>query len=710
MASIIRIKRSSGTNKPASLNWGELAYVTGIGSYGGINQYKDRVFIGDDGSNVNPIGGYYYASMMEHAPGSIAGVTNTRNSDGGIVAILDSDRKVDEWNVDNLKLDSNTLSSTNTDGDIILDPNGIGEINVVDDTYLSFGNDKDVKMRYDEASDNRFEIEGADWNFANGVVINIGDTTPSTNQTSGALVVTGGVGIAGTVNIGGALVVNGGLTGTISTATRALTVDTTTAPNGTFYPGLFSNSTGLAATTVYVDSGISYVSNTDTLTLTGDIAINGGDVTTSSTTFNLLNSTATNINFGGAASALVMGATSGIATISNPTLTLPNATTVNVNGENPTLAGSSTGTLTLFNSNLTRVNAFQAATDIVVASTTGITTVRNKLTVGGNLEIDGNQIQSSTGATVITLSTNNATFANDVTVNGNTNLGNTSTDQVTVTGNINQTGVTTITGELVVDSVGINSNTIYTKSGSGNTLYIDPYPDGLSNEGTVIIKGDLQVDGTTVTVNSTTVTSNNPIYIVGDNATVRTVMVTVSSGTSSITLDSVAGINTNDVVTGTNIPSNSVIDNINVGTKVIQISNNTTGTIDVGAQLTISQGVDTNDDRGIGFKYISSGVGVGAVVKTGFFGYDDTNSRWTYVPDATIANNVVTGTKGFLDVKGIYYQSGDFNVNGIVYFDINGLQTSTVAPGSGISTSNYVLTTNASGIPTWTDTLDGGVF
>ena len=55
MASIIRIKRSSGTAKPASLNWGEMAYVTGIGQYGGVNQYKDRIFLGDDGTNVNPV-------------------------------------------------------------------------------------------------------------------------------------------------------------------------------------------------------------------------------------------------------------------------------------------------------------------------------------------------------------------------------------------------------------------------------------------------------------------------------------------------------------------------------------------------------------------------------------------------------------------------------------------------------------------------------
>ena len=110
MASIIRIKRSSGTAKPASLNWGEMAYVTGIGSYGGVNQYKDRVFLGDDGSNVNPVAGHYYTSMMEHTPGTLTGVSNTRNSDGGIVAVLDSSRKIDEWNVDNITLNGTYLA------------------------------------------------------------------------------------------------------------------------------------------------------------------------------------------------------------------------------------------------------------------------------------------------------------------------------------------------------------------------------------------------------------------------------------------------------------------------------------------------------------------------------------------------------------------------------------------------------------------------
>ena len=67
-------------------------------------------------------------------------------------------------------------------------------------------------------------------------------------------------------------------------------------------------------------------------------------------------------------------------------------------------------------------------------------------------------------------------------------------------------------------------------SGAGNKIFIDPYPDGLSNEGDVIIKGNLQVDGTTTTVNSTQTTVNDPIMMVGDTTSTRTVMSAMSSG------------------------------------------------------------------------------------------------------------------------------------------------------------------------------------
>jgi len=592
MASFIKIKRSTGTLAPASIQYGELAYTTGVGTHGNGG---GKLFVGDNVPNAVAVGGRYYTDLLSIAPGLVAGQTNPTTAANGFVAILDQNRKVDQWNVDNLTLDLNTLSSTNVDGDIIFDPNGSGEVLIPDDTYLTFGTSKDTKIRYDEATDDRLEVTGADWNFANGVAISISDTTQSTTTSTGALIVTGGVGIGSRLNV---------------------------------------------------------VGDVD---FDGDLNIDGGDVTTNQSTFNLLNQNATNITAFYAASSI------GIGSISN------------------------TSTVTVRS---TQNTSFTSTGALVVSGGVGIS---SDLRIGGDFYSSGSQ----------TINTLNVT--------GNTNLGNGPTDQVTIVGNVYHTGVSTNIGGIFVDAIGISSNIIQTRPGTGDRLFIDPYPDGLNNEGTVIIKGDLQVDGTTTTVNSITVTSNNPIYVVGDNATTRTVVVTVASG-NQLTLDSVAGISTSDVVTGTNIPSNTVISGINGGTKVITLSNSITGTINSASQITISQGIDTNGDRGIAFKYVSSGIGTEAVVKTGFFGYVDSTLRWTYVPDAGIGGNVVTGTKGFLDIKGIYYQAGDFSTNGINYFDTNGLMKSTVAPGAGINTSNYILTTDASGVPTWTDTIDGGTF
>ena len=223
---------------------------------------------------------------------------------------------------------------------------------------------------------------------------------------TGAFVANGNVTLGDTsgdtITINGTTIFNQPLVGTIGTATRALTVDTTTAPSGTFYPGLFVNNTGTASTAVYVDSGISYVSNTDTLTLTGDIAVNGGDVTTTATTFNLINGTATNVNFAGAATDLVIGAVTGITTVRN-----------NLVVDGDIKVGG---------------NDIQASD-----GNTNITLTSNTLTeIKGDLQITGNDIKSSTGAVAITLAANDVTVADDLTVGGNLYV-NGSTTQVNTT-------------------------------------------------------------------------------------------------------------------------------------------------------------------------------------------------------------------------------------------------------------------------------------
>ena len=271
------------------------------------------------------------------------------------------------------------------------------------------------------------------------------------------------------------------------------------------------------------------------------------------------------------------------------------------------------------------------------------------------------------------------------------------------------------------DNVGISSNVISTRSGGGNTLYIDPYPDGLSSEGLVIVKGSLQVDGTTTTVNSTTSTLNDTIMHLGDVTSELTIMTyNVASGVSTMTVDKVVGINTGDLLAATGLPNSGVttVTAYNTTTKVITFTGTTTAGIATGSQITVTHAYDTNTDRGISFNYNeSSGT---AANKTGFFGYNDSAGEssnapqrsLTYIPDATITANVVTGTRGFLDIKGIYFQSGDFDAvgNGIVYFDTTGKMVGAASTNAGITTSNFVLTTNAAGIPKWTTTLDGGTF
>ena len=205
MASIIRFKRSTGTIAPTTLNYGEPGLTIGVGTHGNKG---GRLFVGDNSSNPLVVGGRYYTDLLSIAPGLVAGQSNPTTAANGFVAILDSNRKVNQWNVDNITIDLNTISSTNVDGDINLDPNGTGEIVIPDDTYLTFGTSKDVKLRYDELTDDRFEIEGADWNFANNVAISISDTTASTTPTTGALTVAGGVGIVSDVYIGGILNLN----------------------------------------------------------------------------------------------------------------------------------------------------------------------------------------------------------------------------------------------------------------------------------------------------------------------------------------------------------------------------------------------------------------------------------------------------------------------------------------------------------------------
>lgn len=298
-------------------------------------------------------------------------------------------------------------------------------------------------------------------------------------------------------------------------------------------------------------------------------------------------------------------------------------------------------------------------------------------------------------------------------------------DTLNISGSLNVGGAVTFSSGgsgFVLDAIGISSNVISTKAGTGNKLYLDPYPTG-DNEGTVVIKGNLEVFGETTNVNSRTVTVEESILALSDPTSVRNVIGSAGVGTDVIPLDSVAGINTGDVLRGVDaLPVTDALRKVisyDEVAKTVSIAGTISAGISSGTEVTIVYGWDTQTNRGISFTYNDDSVGLGTTAtKTGFFGFQDYNQRFTFVPDANIGittstgiRGYVTGTKGYLDIKGIYYQLEDTSTNGVVYFDSTGLMNSTTDPASGLSTSNYILTTQpGTNVPVWTTTIDGGAY
>jgi len=121
MSTIVKIKRTTGATAPSTINAGELYYVhdTDVGNSSGQGQLGKRLYIGNEAGNAGiEIGGEYSVSLLDHAHGTL-----TASS----ALIVDSNSKIDDLKVDNLEFDGNAITSTDTDGNIEITPNGVGK-------------------------------------------------------------------------------------------------------------------------------------------------------------------------------------------------------------------------------------------------------------------------------------------------------------------------------------------------------------------------------------------------------------------------------------------------------------------------------------------------------------------------------------------------------------------------------------------------------
>ncbi len=333
-------------------------------------------------------------------------------------------------------------------------------------------------------------------------------------------------------------------------------------------------------------------------------------------------------------------------------------------------------------------------------------------------------------------------YIKDLNVDDNTTLGTNSGDsltvnatttfqnQVTFNGTTNISGSTQQTGDIQIDNLKLDGNTLSTIN-SVQELIIDPDPTTDAG-GLVVIKGDLQIDGTTTTVNSASMSVNDPTIELGDPTTPVTLTAEATGGQAVVVVDAVDQLQVGDAVTSSvaGIPNSTVINSINTGTKAVTLSNNLSQTMAVGSVLVTVSGADDQLDRGVKIHYNASGTN-----QFGFFGYDRTGGAdgagaWTFIENATDSNTVfgVTGNRGTvvlgdleldtdLEVQFGGTGASTWTTNGIVYGNgTNPMQVTAAAnmasPGTGndVSTSFQVLTVTAAGVPVWTDTIDGGTF
>ena len=181
------------------------------------------------------------------------------------------------------------------------------------------------------------------------------------------------------------------------------------------------------------------------------------------------------------------------------------------------------------------------------------------------------------------------------------------------------------TGAVDLDSQSLTiagtSNEIETVA-SGQTITIG-LPNNVTVGNNLTVDGNLTVNGTQTTVNSTTVTVDDPIFVVGGDS---------------------------------------------------------------------APGSDDNKDRGIEFRWHN-----GSAAKLGFFGFDDSTGKFTFVPDATDNSAIISGTKGNLDIGGLDLAGSITSVDGsaptngqiLMGHTSNGdMQLGTLTAGEGIDVTN----------------------
>ena len=648
MSTIIKIKNSGVSGSPSALATGELAYsfLSGTLVNGG-----ERLYIGTGAedaltgaaANIEVIGGTYFTSKLDHTPGTL-----TASS----ALIVDSNSKIDIFNVDNLRLDGNTLSSTDANGDINVTANGTGNINVttLGDVVLS-GTNITLSGVLDQTGD--IEVTGnihatgtlnidSEATLASAIVEDLTATRLVYVGTGGALVDSSNLTFDGTSFVVGAnkftvahATGNTQIVGTLNVDDQA-TLASVNVEDLTATRVVYVGTNGQLVDTsdmVFTGSGA-----TSQLQLIGKLNV---DAQTTLATLNVEDLTATRVTFASTSGQLVDSANFTFNSLTD---------TLSVNG-NLSVVGSADLDNLNFNGNT--ISATNSNGDINISpNALGLTIVNSatalKIPVGNTGSRPGTPTQGmirfnttdgryeafdglAWGGLGGVIDVDQNTFIRAETSPGANNNDLEFYTDGTKRVNLDENGMifTDTSIPLQVGKIQILGDTISTLN--GGVMYLDPNPVG--SAGSVVIEGNLTVNGTTTTFNSTVVTVDDPIFVLGGDT-----------------------------------------------------------------PLTAPDGMD----KGILFQWHN-----GTDPKQGFFGYDASAARFTFIEDATNASEVLSGLAS--DVK-----FGNALLDSVTFTSGNYLNTSVMGVnGSGDvvfynedSSSVYgvtgqVLQMNSSGVPSF---------
>lgn len=522
MASIIRIKRSSVSGNPATLAAGELAYTSLIdnGSNGG-----DRLYVGmgtetaGNAASHVVIGGKYFTDKLDHTLGVL-----TPSS----AILVDANSKIDLINVGNLTLtgSSNTLSSTDTNGNILIDPNGTGYVQVVGTNALVIPSGTTAQqgpavsgaIRYNTTTSQFEGYATATWQSlggvrsvdgltyiiaesspgssddtlhfyaANGASTNVKvatldqtklavlQTTVSTSTTSGALTVAGGVGIAGDVYVGGTLNITGA---TVYTGGATFNSNLTLIGSDTPATEYFTVKNGSGVNKFVVDSA------TGDTTIAGTLAVTGA---VTGSTFNKVTITQPATS---ATLTLVDGSTLATSGAFSTTLTATATTNVTLptTGTLATLANAETFTNKTINltSNTLVATSAQLATAITDETGTGLVVFNNTPSlITPAIQSGGFTVAGSTSGSTSVIATGAASGVLTLPAATDTLVGKATTDTFT-----NKTFDTAGAGNILR----INANQInaYTGTGSSVVLSVSPSITGIATIATLNLTNALDI-------------------------------------------------------------------------------------------------------------------------------------------------------------------------------------------------------------------------